>query len=165
MHGVLCPCGRGHESNGLAGAQSRGWNRIYLSALGGCDITGAAYLLVGIKAWAPPFGISDNPDISQYLGSGELSLALGASSDTWLGSAELSATGRKGWRASLAVGGVEVDARWRPGYATFAESWRFVPYLFGQIYAGYGEMLLDYDHPGTSARVGIGVSGAVRLRR
>ncbi|MEO8800527.1 MAG: phospholipase A [Polyangiaceae bacterium] len=157
--------GAEHESNGLSGGQSRGWNRIYLSALGGCDLTSATYFVVGIKAWAPPFGIADNRDISQYVGSGELSVALGASSDTWLGSAEVSATGRKGWRASLSVGGIEVDARWRPGYATFAEGWRFVPYLFGQLYAGYDEMLLSYDHPGTSARLGIGVSGAVRLRR
>ena len=157
--------GAEHESNGLSGAQSRGWNRIYVSALGGCDLTGTLYFVGGVKAWAPPFGVSDNLDISQYLGSGQLSLALGASSNTWMGSAEISATGRKGWRASLAVGGVEVDARWRPGYATFAERWRFVPYLFGQIYTGYGEMLLDYNHPETSVRVGIGVSGAVRLRR
>jgi len=153
-----------HESNGLGGAQSRGWNRIYLSGLGACQLSSAAYALLGVKAWGPPFGISDNPDISHYLGSGELSLALGASSDAWYGSAEISATARKGWSSSLRVGSIEVDARWRPGYATFAERWRFVPYLFGQLFTGYGETLLDYDHPDTTIRVGIGLSGAVRLR-
>jgi outer membrane phospholipase A len=154
-----------HESNGLAGSGSRGWNRVYLSGLGGCDLNDTAYVLVGVKAWAPPFLVSDNPDISYYLGSGELTLALGASSDAWYGSAEVSVTARKGWSSSLGVGSVEVDARWRPSYATFAEHLRFVPYLFGQAFTGYGETLLGYDHPDTSVRVGIGLSGAVRLRR
>ena len=72
---------------------------------------------------------------------------------------------KKGWRAAIGVGGLEVDARWRPGYATVSKHWRFVPYLFGQLYTGYGETLLDYDNPETSWRLGIGLSGSVRLRR
>jgi outer membrane phospholipase A len=30
------------------------------------------------------------------------------------------------------------------------------PYLYGQLFTGYGETLLNYDHPLTAIRVGIG---------
>ena len=154
-----------HESDGLGGTQSRSWNRAYVSGLGGCELSAASYIVFALKVWGVPLSAGDNPDIAKYLGSGELSFAFGASSDAWYGSAEIGATARKGWRASAKAGSVEVDARWRPGYSNLSTSWRFVPYLFGQLFTGYGETLLDYDNPETSVRVGIGLSGAVRLRR
>jgi outer membrane phospholipase A len=154
-----------HESNGLGDQNSRAWNRAYASGLGGCDLTAAAYVVAGLKVWAPPLFIASNPDISKYLGSGELSLSVGVNSDAWYGAFEIAAVARKGWRASWKAGDVEVDARWRPGYASLSTAWRFVPYLFGQMYTGYGETLLDYNNPETSFRIGIGLSGSVRLRR
>ncbi len=154
-----------HQSNGLGGVSSRGWNRVYGEARGGCELGPVAYVTGDLTAWLPPFGDSDNPDISKYLGSGDLTVALGLSSDDWWGAAEVAATVRKGWRAAIGVGGLEVDARWRPGYASLSKSWRFIPYFFGQMYTGYGETLLDYNNPETSIRIGFGLSGSVRWKK
>jgi phospholipase A1 len=148
--------GAEHESNGLAGATSRGWNRIYIESRYSCHAAKGLFASATLKVWAPPIFDSDNPDIVNYLGYGELSLEAGGDrGDGWLDQWDITVTGRKGTSASIAVGSVQIDARWRPPTGT---AWRFTPFLYGQMFTGYGETLLSYDRPLTAFRVGIGLS-------
>lgn len=74
-------------------------------------------------------------------------------SQSWLGDWDVTLHGRKGTLRELRVGSLELDARWRPRYGDF---WRFTPYLYGQLFTGYGETPLSYDRSLTAIRVGVG---------
>ena len=142
-----------HESNGEQGAASRGWNRVYVESRFACYDPAHRYAALTLQLWAPPFGKSDNADISRYEGYGELSLSIGSDrGQGWLGDWELATHAHKGMR-DWRVGSLELDGRWRPRYGEF---WRFTPYLYAQVYSGYGETLLSYDRPLTTFRIGIG---------
>jgi phospholipase A1 len=148
--------GAEHESNGLSGATSRGWDRIYVESRYDCHTEKGLFATVTLKVWAPPFFKSDNPDIVHYLGYGELSLDAGGDRGSgWVDQWDLAVTVRKGTSASIPVGSVQVDGRWRPATGSL---WRFTPFLYAQIFTGYGETLLSYDHSVTAFRVGIGLS-------
>jgi len=141
-----------HESDGEGGARSRGWNRVYLESRFACYDSARNYVTATAEVWAPPFGTIDNPHIARYEGYGELSLGAGADAGVgWAGDWDLTAHGRKGVLKRAAS--LELDARWRPRYGDF---WRFTPYLYGQIFTGYGETLLTYDRSLTAFRLGIG---------
>ena len=142
-----------HESTGLQGADSRGWNRVYVESRFACYDPASRYAAVTLKLWAPPIGKSDNSDISRYEGYGELTISVGSDRGRgWLGDWELAAHGRKGMR-DWRIGSLELDGRWRPRYGDF---WRFTPYLYAQLFTGYGETLLSYDRSLTTFRVGVG---------
>ncbi len=90
------------------------------------------------------------------MGYGELALSVGTDvSDRWYGEADLTVRARKGTSRRLAAGSVQVDARWRP---LFFSASRFTPYLYAQMFTGFGETLLTYDDALTNFRVGIGFS-------
>ncbi|MEO8902359.1 MAG: phospholipase A [Polyangiaceae bacterium] len=145
--------GAAHESNGESGARSRGWNRIYVESRFACYDAARDYGAVSLQVWAPPIGARDNPNITGYLGYGELSVSVGSDGGQgWLGDWEVALHARKGTR-SWGAGSLETDARWRPRYGEF---WRFTPYLYGQFFTGDGETLLSYDTPHSAVRVGIG---------
>jgi phospholipase A1 len=146
--------GAEHESTGEAGLRSRGWNRVYVQSRFACYGGNGPFATVSLKVWAPPFGTSDNPEIVHYLGYGELGLSFGWEG-TRFGDADLTILARKGTSRAIAEGSVEIGGRWRPAYAAF---WRFTPYLYAQVFTGYGETLLAYDRPLTAFRVGIGLS-------
>jgi phospholipase A1 len=142
-----------HESTGEGGVRSRGWNRIYGESRFACYDAGRNYGALTLQLWAPPLGATDNPDIAKFIGYGELSLGVGSDGgQLWFGDWEVALHARKGTR-DVRVGSLEVDARWRPRYGAF---WRFTPYLYGQLFTGYGETLLNYDRALTAIRVGIG---------
>ena len=142
-----------HESTGERGEKSRGWNRAYAESRFACYDPAHRYSAITLQVWAPPFGTKDNPDIARYEGYGELSLSVGSDRGRgWLGDWELATHLRKGtknWR----VGSLELDGRWRPRYGDF---WRFTPYLYAQLFTGYGETMVNYDRTTTAFRVGIG---------
>ena len=143
-----------HESDGEDDPRSRGWNRVYGESRFACYDSGRHYAALTLQVWYP-VSARDNPDIAKYLGYGELSLAAGSDSGGSLfGDWEVALHARKGTR-DLKTGSLELDARWRPRYGEF---WRFTPYLYGQLFTGYGETLLSYDHALTAIRVGIGFS-------
>jgi len=131
-----------HQSNGQSGALSRSWNRI----IGDVSLS-RGYWAIKAKAWYrlkeqakttmdDPRG-DDNPDITHYLGHGEvlfvhtrfqrnLSLRLRGNLDTGKGAVEAGAS-------------FPITAKLR-GYA--------------QVYYGYGESLIDYNVK--SERVSLG---------
>ena len=145
-----------HESNGEDAPKSRGWNRVYVESRFACYSERNVFATVSLKVWAPPFGTSDNPGITDHLGYGELGLSVGSEGRrNWWGDGDVSVVARKGTNRGLDEGSVEIAGRWRPSYAGF---WRFTPYLFTQVFAGYGETLLTYDRSLTAFRIGFGLS-------
>jgi hypothetical protein len=70
---------------------------------------------------------------------------------------------RKGASSALRKGSIVLDARFRPTYQRLlGKAWKFAPFLWFQLFAGYGETLGTFDSSATSARLGIGFSDSAR---
>lgn len=119
-----------HQSNGRSGTLSRSWNRVY-----GSMIFHRGNVVVAVKPWLRIQEDSeddDNPDITDYLGHGELGLAY-----TWKDHT-FSLMSRNNLESGFSSGATEVG-------------WSFpllrYPFLKGyiQYFTGYGESLIDYD--------------------
>ncbi len=130
-----------HQSNGRGGVLSRSWNRVYANF-----VFERGNWVVGLKPWYCldcDDDDSDNPDITDYLGHGELRVIYG----------------RNGHEFSL-MSRNQLESGFDEG--AFELSWSFplfdYPYLKGyvQYFNGYGESLIDYDSK--SNRIGIGIS-------
>ncbi len=137
FRGRLITLSFNHESNGRSEPLSRSWNRVMLDFVLQHEGT---YL--SFKPWwrIPEDALEDdNADIEDYLGSFELR-ALRKFSDHSVGLMlrnNLHSENR---------GALQIDY-------TFPLSKRLRGYL--QLFDGYGESLIDYDHHGR--RIGIGV--------
>ena len=151
-----------HESNGEAAAASRGWNRIFASVEAACS-GDPFYGLLGLRAWYPFVPDAENAKITKTQGYGELTFGVGVDHDASHMNALLTVALRKGASKSLGKGSLTVDARWRPTYQrVFGKAWKFAPYLWAQLFAGYGETLGTFDRASTSGRVGIGFTDRAR---
>jgi phospholipase A1 len=127
-----------HQSNGRADPISRSWDRLFVE--GGFERDNLALI---VRAWTrvrPGDYEDDNPDITDYLGYGQVTALYrrGENTFTLLGRGNLS-TGK--------------------GAAQFA--WTSQPVLgpmrvYFQLFSGYGESLIDYDWNQTT--VGLGVT-------
>jgi len=143
-----------HSSDGLGGETSRGWNRVYGESRFACYNAARNYILANLQLWVSLLPEHNNENITGYEGYGELSVSVGSDSGQGaLGDWDLTVHGRKGTLRRLDVGSVELDVRWRPRYR---DQFRFTPYLYGQIFSGYGETMLNYNHSLSAVRVGIG---------
>jgi outer membrane phospholipase A len=152
-----------HESNGLDNASSRSWNRVSGTARAGAYLGTDHYVIVAPKAWVP-MGLTDNPDIAQFLGYGSLSVEYGydPAITQWYGGGNLKVTGSKGANLDWTRGAVEVTAQWRPGYeGALLEWWKFTPYFYAQLFTGYGETLLRYNEKFTAFRIGFALEDRV----
>lgn len=125
-----------HQSNGQSLPRSRSWNRVYLQA-GFEKNWGEHTLIVEPRIWSR-FGKNgandDNPDITQYLGYGEVNLRY-ISPSQWNASALVKAR-------SLQLG---INIR------TFNHI-----QFYAQYFTGYGESLIDYNQKHNS--IGFGIS-------
>src|SRR5690606_24929342 len=126
--------GINHQSNGRGGELSRSWNRITAEA-----VWGEQNWALGLRLWQrieEDSDDDDNPDITDYLGYGELRL------------------GYK-WEQ------YRFTSLWRNGdgrtSADISFSWPLNEKLNGyvQLYNGYGETLIDYDR--RIRRIGFGI--------
>lgn len=125
-----------HQSNGRSEALSRSWNRAY--ALFGIE---RGNLSIRVRPWlrVEPSGDDDNPDIEEYLGHGDL---------------------RVNWRR----GGHDIGllARLNRGEnrGALQADWHFPLTgdikVYLQVFHGYGETLIDYNHRQTT--IGLGIS-------
>jgi phospholipase A1 len=150
-----------HESNGEAGAASRSWNRAFVDVEGTC-YGKPLYGLGGLRLWYP-FLISENDTIIRTQGYAELLLGFGVDDEASHMNGLVTVALRKGTSRRLAKGSVSVDARWRPTYQRlFGKAWRFAPYLWFQLFSGYGETLGTFDSASTSARLGVGFTDRAR---
>ncbi len=137
----LLNIGLNHQSNGKSEPASRSWNRVYAEF----GLEGKDFALL-VKPWfrvPEEAGNDDNRDIQDYIGRGEV---LGI----WK---------RGGHVLSL---GLRHSLRTHPsrGAATFDWSFPIRGYLMGhlQLFTGYGETLIDYNHRQTVLGVGVSLA-------
>lgn len=126
-----------HQSNGRSDRLSRSWNRIMLEFVGERD-----NLYISFKPWwriPEDHDDDDNPDIHRYMGNFELLLLKKHSEHTY---------------GMLLRNNLRSDNR---GALQLDYTYRLNKRLRGyvQIFSGYGESLIDYDHH--NKRIGIGV--------
>lgn len=131
-----------HQSNGLEGTQSRGWNRLY--AQGGWEWDRLSMLARVWHRIPDSVALDDNPDIKDYVGRGELvtryQTAGGYVSRLLL---------RHTLRSSPSRGFAQLD------WATPLLNWLGAARLHLQLTSGYGETLIDYNHKQTTLGVGV----------
>lgn len=135
----LLGLGINHQSNGQSEPRSRSWNRI--TAFLGAERAG---WIIGLRPWyrLPESAEDDeNPDIEDFIGRGELIVNRRA------GRHNLALTLRHSLRGG--------DAN--HGSGQFEWTFPLSSYLKGyfQLFSGYGESLVDYNHRQTAAGLGI----------
>ena len=129
--------GFNHQSNGRSDPTSRSWNRLYarLMAQNG-------NFLAEVKPWyrlPESSSRDDNPDITKYMGYYRLKLGY------MMGDSIFSMEGNYNWNSGF--GGAQLGWSY-----PITEHVRF----YTQLFSGYGESLIDYDHRQT--RIGVGVT-------
>lgn len=137
--GRLLSIGINHQSNGRPNPLSRSWNRVIANV--GLERDGWTVML---RPWwrVPEHGTDDNnPDISDYMGRGEVQVV-----HEWNGQ-EFAVLARHSFR-----GGSRSH-----GAAQFTWSFPVAGNLRGytELFRGYGESLIDYNHDATYFGVGL----------
>ncbi|WP_426700291.1 phospholipase A [Rhodanobacter sp. Col0626] len=137
--GRLLGIGVNHQSNGRGDPQSRSWNRVIANV--GFERDG--WTVMVRPWWRIPESkrTDDNPDISDYMGRGEVQVVR-----EWRGQ-EFGMLLRHSMR-----GGSHSH-----GAARFSWSFPVAGNLRGymEVFKGYGESLIDYNHNATYLGVGV----------
>lgn len=128
-----------HESNGEADPISRSWNRLSLSYF----MPMGDKLLFTFKAWAPLGSLSDNPDIVDYVGYGQLDIAY-QPTEKWVFDGAFR-KGTEGWKGSLQLG------------VNFRISKHGNEYIYLQYFQGYGQDLINYNKELGYLRLGFSI--------
>jgi len=142
-HGRMTAIGINHQSNGRGNPLSRSWNRLMLNF--GLDREDWALV---IRPWfrIPDGSDDDNPAIEDYVGRGDVTLTH------IRGRNEFSLMARHSLRGGdRSRGAVQFD--W--GFPLTREA-RLPVRGHLQLFHGYGESLIDYNHKATY--VGLGIS-------
>ncbi|MDX8381515.1 MAG: phospholipase A [Ghiorsea sp.] len=125
-----------HQSNGRGGHFSRSWNRLFAEF--GIE---NEHLSIMIRPWyrIPEKGtLDDNPDITKYMGRGDIRLIYHFDRQLLSFKARFNALSHKG--------AVQLDY-------VFPLKGELQGYL--QLFRGYGESIIDYNHFQNSAGLGI----------
>jgi phospholipase A1 len=138
-HGRLLGVGINHQSNGRADPLSRSWNRVMLNV--GLDRDDWAVVMR--PWWRISDGNADeNPGIEDYLGRGDITLVHRRGGNEFALMARHSLRGGERSRGALQFDwGFPINRTLR-GHL--------------QVFDGYGESLIDYNHRATY--VGLGIS-------
>ena len=137
--GRMAGIGINHQSNGRSDPLSRSWNRVILNV--GLDRENWAFV---VRPWwrIAEGHDDDNPDIEDYIGRGDAMLVYSK------GGHEFSVVGRHSLRGGDAShGSLQMDY----GFPIDRSLRGHV-----QVFHGYGESLIDYNHKATY--VGLGIS-------
>ncbi len=137
-----------HQSNGQTQPLSRSWNRAILMA--GIDHPNGSR--IEAKLWRrlrenPAH--DDNPDVTQFMGKGEINALWALSPKTSLG-----ITARHGLTAG-AKGSVQLDWFKQPSNQAAQLGAASGLRYHVQLFSGYGDSLTDYNHKRTALRVGL----------
>jgi phospholipase A1 len=133
--------GASHQSNGYGGPLERSWNRVYIEA-----ITSSENWMVSLKPWLILHDHTYNrynPDIGKFMGYGQATVAykynhqvLSVEARNFIESGGTRATTTLTWSFPL-------TKQWN-GYI--------------QVFSGYGQSLIEYNHRTNSVGVGIALS-------
>lgn len=138
-HGRLLGVGVNHQSNGRADPFSRSWNRVMVNI--GLDREDWALML---RPWyrLSDGGEDENPGIEDYMGRGDMTLVHRRGDQEFALMARHSLRGGDSSRGALQLDwGFPINRTLR-GHV--------------QVFDGYGESLIDYNHRATY--IGLGVS-------
>lgn len=130
-----------HQSNGRGGAMERSWNRAYVNA-----IFSKGDFVVSLRPWIIVFNGPRNlynPDIDRYMGHGEIMFSY-----QWRG-IDFSLKTRNNFESLFKRGGNELNCSF-PLLKKVK--------LFVQVFSGYGQSLIEYNHYTNSFGVGIALS-------
>lgn len=133
--------GYDHQSNGFGNDQERSWNRIYVEA-----ITSIGNWMISLKPWYIIHNSTletRNPHIGTYLGYGRVLVAYKIDGHVISFSAH---------------NFIEGYARRATGELTY--SFPITRYIKGyvQVFSGYGQSLIEYNHRTNSAGLGIALN-------
>jgi phospholipase A1/A2 len=137
----MVQAGFAHQSNGQAVPLSRSWNRVYFGAGFERNEFGLQWKLH--RRVDESRSDDDNPDLTNYIGRGELQA-------TWLPG---TATASLVWRTNLRAanrGSLQLDLTY-PVDSDEPAGLRW----YMQVFSGYGETLLDYNHRQTTLGLGL----------
>ena len=135
-----------HQSNGQSEPLSRSWNRVYLMA----GMEQGKTWRVQARVWKRTHestGSDDNPDITDYLGRGELATFWNVNADNTVGLTvrhslhqHTRGSARLEWLQTLGkgFGGGKSNLR-----------------LHTQLFTGYGDSMIDYNHKRTVLSIGL----------
>jgi phospholipase A1 len=124
-----------HQSNGQDEPLSRSWDRLYAQVAFERE-----HFAVFVRPWLIIGDDSDNPDIDDFLGDGDV-VAV------WMNAGHVvSLLVRNNLDFGDNHGGIQADWSWGPLDG---------PRMYVQVFSGYGETLLDYDHAQTTVGVGV----------
>lgn len=134
--------GVSHESNGRGGIEERSWNRAYFDV---------RYLgdnfFISVKPWLLIFQSESsdlhNPDISDYMGYGRILFGLCVKNMVF------SFQFRNALESGFSRGAVEF-------HMSFPLSKKIR--IYTQVFSGYGQSLIEYNHYTNSAGIGIAFS-------
>jgi len=134
-----------HQSNGGDITNSRSWDRLFVSGdveYGDVRLRPKIWVRIPEKDKSDPLDPSgdDNPDIERYLGYGEVSGIYNSGRHFF----ELTLRDNLEFKENRGSAAFEYYYKTSGGF-----------YLYGQIFSGYGESLIDYDRDIT--KVGVGV--------
>ena len=140
-HAKLLDFGLVHQSNGRGGDMERSWNRIYTSL-----VLARNNLAVSLRPW---YIIDDssyrmhNHDIYKYLGYGEMIIAYKFHENTF----------------ALQTRNI-LDSGLQRGSEQFTWSFPMITHLRGyvQLFSGYGQSLIEYNHYTNSAGIGVALN-------
>lgn len=126
--------GLSHQSNGQSDPLSRSWNRAYLMA----GFEQGDRLNLQLRLWQRLHERADkdnNPDITRYLGRGDLTLGWNVDARntlraTYSGLGSRRGSGRLEWTRSIGDG-------WGNSFSSLR--------LYAGLFHGYGDSLLDYN--------------------
>jgi phospholipase A1 len=135
----MVQAGIAHESNGYGLPLSRSWNFVYAGTTFTHDDIA---LSARFNQRLGEAGVDDNPHIADYIGSTELSAS-------WLpGENTMQLTGRTSFK-SFKRGSLKLE--WtHPVFAAKPDGLRY----YVQLFSGYGETMLDYNHFQNSVGLG-----------
>lgn len=137
-HGRMMGIGINHQSNGRSDPLSRSWNRVIATV----GLDNGNWAFIARPWWRVPDGNDDdNPDIQNYLGRGDAMLVYSSNGH------EFSVLGRHSLRGGEdSHGAVQLD--WG-----FPIDRSFRGHV--QLFHGYGESMIDYNHKATYLGLGI----------
>lgn len=134
-----------HQSNGKGGLDSKSLNFFYVEPSITYPIFSDLELDLKLRVLTYAGDLSDNPDIRDFRGNGSVSIGIGDPEALML---------KTEIRGSIGTGkgSVAFDVSYPLDKLLYNN---LDLYLFGQLYNGYGESLINYNQKDTSVRFGI----------